>query len=75
MNKRFFLSSHHMSGNELKYIKKVFESNHIASLGKYVNKFEENIKMINPKLHSVSNKDLLGNSVRILSKKGTCVKS
>ena len=64
-----------MSGNELKYIKKVFESNYIAPLGEYVDRFEESIKMINPKLHSVSNKDLLGNSVRILSKKGTCVKS
>ncbi len=33
-----------MSGNELKYIKKVFESNYIAPLGEYVNKFEESIK-------------------------------
>ncbi len=44
MNKRFFLSSPHMSGNELEYIKKVFESNYIAPLGEYVNKFEESIK-------------------------------
>lgn len=33
-----------MSGNELKYIEKVFESNYIAPLGEYVNKFEESIK-------------------------------
>jgi UDP-N-acetylbacillosamine transaminase len=33
-----------MSGNELKYIKKVFESNYIAPLGEYVNKFEDSIK-------------------------------
>ena len=33
-----------MSGNELKYIKKVFESNYIAPLGKYVNRFEDSIK-------------------------------
>jgi len=33
-----------MSGNELKYINKVFESNYIAPLGEYVNKFEESIK-------------------------------
>lgn len=33
-----------MSGNELKYIKKVFESNYIAPLGEYVNQFEESIK-------------------------------
>lgn len=44
MNKRFFLSAPHMSGNELKYIEKVFESNYIAPLGAYVNKFEDSIK-------------------------------
>ena len=33
-----------MSGNELKYIEKVFESNYIAPLGEYVNKFEDKIK-------------------------------
>ena len=44
MNKRLFLSAPHMSGNELKYIEKVFESNYIAPLGEYVDKFEESIK-------------------------------
>lgn len=44
MNKRLFLSAPHMSGNELIYIEKVFESNYIAPLGEYVNKFEESIK-------------------------------
>ncbi len=44
MKKKIFLSSPHMSGNELKYIEKVFESNYIAPLGEYVNKFEESIK-------------------------------
>jgi len=43
MNKRIFLSSPHMSGKELEYIHKVFESNYIAPLGEYVNKFEESI--------------------------------
>lgn len=33
-----------MSGNELKYIEKVFESNYIAPLGEYVNKFEKSVK-------------------------------
>ena len=33
-----------MGGNELKYIEKVFESNYIAPLGEYVNKFEESIR-------------------------------
>ncbi|WP_345980691.1 UDP-N-acetylbacillosamine transaminase [Sulfurimonas sp. HSL3-2] len=44
MNKRIFLSAPHMSGNELKYIEKVFESNYIAPLGEYVNRFEDSIK-------------------------------
>ena len=44
MNKRLFLSAPHMSGNELKYIEKVFESNYIAPLGEYVYKFEDSIK-------------------------------
>ena len=44
MKERLFLSAPHMNGNELKYIKKVFESNYIAPLGEYVNKFEESIK-------------------------------
>ena len=42
-NKRIFLSAPHMSGNELKYIQKVFESNYIAPLGEYVDKFEESV--------------------------------
>lgn len=32
-----------MSGREMEYIQKVFESNYIAPLGEYVNKFEESI--------------------------------
>ena len=44
MRERIFLSAPHMSGNELKYIGKVFESNYIAPLGEYVNKFEESIR-------------------------------
>ena len=44
MNKRLFLSAPHMSGNEIKYIEKVFESNYIAPLGEYVNKFEDSIR-------------------------------
>ena len=41
---RIFLSAPHMSGNELKYIEKVFQSNYIAPIGEYVNKFEDSIK-------------------------------
>ncbi|MCK4441009.1 MAG: aminotransferase DegT, partial [Sulfurovaceae bacterium] len=37
--KRIFLSPPHMSGNEQKYIDKVFKSNYIAPVGEYINKF------------------------------------
>ncbi|MCH5335829.1 MAG: UDP-N-acetylbacillosamine transaminase [Campylobacter sp.] len=40
----FFLSPPHISGNELKYINEVFESNYIAPLGEFVNRFEQSIK-------------------------------
>lgn len=41
---RFFLSPPHMSGNELKYIHEVFESNYIAPLGEFVDRFEQSVK-------------------------------
>ncbi len=39
-----FLSPPHMSGKELEYIQKVFDSNYIAPLGEYVDRFEHDIK-------------------------------
>ncbi len=44
MSKRIFLSPPHMSGKEQEYIAKVFESNYIAPLGEFVNRFEDTIK-------------------------------
>jgi len=41
---RLFLSPPHMSGKEQQYIAEVFESNYIAPLGAFVNRFEEHIK-------------------------------
>ena len=41
---RLFLSPPHMSGKEQKYIAEVFESNYIAPLGAFVNRFEASIK-------------------------------
>ncbi|CAA6804619.1 MAG: Lipopolysaccharide biosynthesis protein RffA [uncultured Sulfurovum sp.] len=41
---RLFLSPPHMSGKEQSYIAEVFESNYIAPLGAFVNKFEASIK-------------------------------
>ena len=41
--KRLFLSPPHMGGNEQTYINEVFESNYIAPLGTFVNRFETSI--------------------------------
>jgi len=41
---RIFLSSPHMSGKEQQYIAEVFESNYIAPLGAFVDRFEESIE-------------------------------
>lgn len=43
MNKRILLSSPHMSGNEMKYIKEAFDSNWIAPLGSNVDGFEREL--------------------------------
>ena len=42
---RIFLSPPHMSGKEEQYISEVFESNYIAPLGVFVDRFEESIKV------------------------------
>ncbi|NKQ41724.1 MAG: aminotransferase class V-fold PLP-dependent enzyme [Sulfurovum sp.] len=41
---RIFLSPPHMSGKEQQYIAEVFESNYIAPLGEFVDRFEDNIR-------------------------------
>ncbi len=43
VQKRIYLSSPHMSGNEQKYIKEAFETNWIAPLGPNVDSFEKDI--------------------------------
>lgn len=42
--KKIFLSPPHMSGNELNYIKEVFEQNWISTTGPHITKFEELVK-------------------------------
>ena len=42
-NSRIYLSSPHMSGNELKYIEEAFEQNWIAPLGPNVDEFEKTV--------------------------------
>lgn len=44
MDKKIFLSPPHMSGKEQQYIQEVFESNYIAPLGAFVDRFEESIR-------------------------------
>jgi len=43
MEKKIWLSSPHMSGNEMKYIQDAFDTNWIAPLGPNVNAFEKDI--------------------------------
>ena len=42
--KKIYLSSPHMSGEEMKYIQEAFDTNWIAPLGKNVDEFENAIK-------------------------------
>lgn len=42
-NKRIYLSSPHMSGREMKYIKEAFDQNWIAPLGPNVDEFEKDL--------------------------------
>lgn len=51
---RLFLSPPHMSGKEQAYIAEVFESNYIAPLGQYVDKFEERIKEYTSTSHALA---------------------
>ncbi len=55
MNKnRIFLSPPEMGGNEQNYIKQVFESNYIAPLGAFVDRFEESIKSYTQCSHALA---------------------
>ena len=51
MKSRVWLSSPHMSGNELKYINEAFDANWIAPLGPNVDGFEKDLeKFLNEKV-------------------------
>ena len=43
MNEKIYLSSPHMGGNEIKYIKEAFDTNWVAPLGPNVNNLEKEI--------------------------------
>lgn len=51
---RIFLSPPHMSGKEQEYIAEVFESNYIAPLGAFVDKFETSIKSYTGTQHALA---------------------
>ena len=51
---RIFLSAPHMSGKEQQYIAEVFESNYIAPLGAFVDKFEEDTKEYTGVAHALA---------------------
>ena len=45
-NKKIWLSSPHMGGNEFKYVTDAFDLNWIAPVGPHLNKFEEKLSEI-----------------------------
>ncbi len=44
MNKKIWLASPHMGGNEMKYIQEAYDTNWVAPLGANVNGFEDDLK-------------------------------
>ncbi|EQC45940.1 DegT/DnrJ/EryC1/StrS aminotransferase family protein [Bacteriovorax sp. BSW11_IV] len=44
MDRKLYLSCPHVTGNEIKYVTEAIESNWVAPLGPYVNKFEEDLR-------------------------------
>ena len=50
-NKKIWLSSPHLSGNERKYVNEAFDSNWIAPVGPHINSFEEKISKISNDSH------------------------
>jgi len=54
MHKRLFLSPPHMTGNEQKYIDEVFQSNYIAPLGAFVDRFEEMVSAYTGAKHALA---------------------
>jgi len=53
-NKRIFLSSPHMGGNELNYIHEAFDANYIAPIGEQLDKFEAQIRELTGAKHAVA---------------------
>ncbi len=52
MKSKIYLSSPHMGGNELEFVKEAFETNWIAPLGPHVNNFEEDLQTYTGAAHA-----------------------
>lgn len=52
MKKKIWLSSPHMGGNEINYIKEAFDTNWIAPLGPHVNGFEKDLEAYTGAAHA-----------------------
>ena len=50
-NKKIWLSSPHISGNEQKYVNEAFDTNWIAPAGPHINKFEEELSKVSDGLN------------------------
>ena len=44
-NKKIWMSSPHIGGNELRYVTDAFETNWIAPVGPYLDKFENKLSL------------------------------
>ncbi|BDY13177.1 aminotransferase class V-fold PLP-dependent enzyme [Hydrogenimonas cancrithermarum] len=54
MAEKIFLSPPHMGGNEMKYIEEVFESNYIAPIGGFIDRFEQSVRDFTGVGHAVA---------------------
>ena len=54
MNKKIWLSSPHMGGNEIKYVKEAFDTNWIAPLGPNVDGFEKDLEKYTGAAHAAA---------------------
>jgi dTDP-4-amino-4,6-dideoxygalactose transaminase len=54
MNKKIWLSSPHMGGNEINYIKEAFDTNWIAPLGPHVDGFEKDLEAYTGAAHAAA---------------------
>ena len=54
MTKKIFLSPPHMSGKEMRYIEEVFQSNYIAPVGEFIDRFEDSLKHYTGAKHAVA---------------------